>query len=103
MSFTFFFFPLLLPTPLGGGRGKWLRGAELLAGVKPRHEQRSAKTYVQTPRCAPNKEMFCHPLDFRISPAATYGRFPPSSGPQSSRPSNRRLLPNLWHLQLETH
>ena len=31
------FFAFLLPTPLGGGRGKRLRGAELLAGVKPQH------------------------------------------------------------------
>lgn len=66
-------------------------------------EQRSSKTYVQIPRCAPNNEMLCHPLDFRISPAATYGHLPPSSGLQLSGPSNRRLLANLWHLQLETH
>ena len=35
-SFTFFFPSFLLLTPLGGGRGKRLRGAELLTGVKPR-------------------------------------------------------------------
>ena len=37
---SFTFFPFLLLTPLGGGRGKRLRGAELLTGVKPRQLQK---------------------------------------------------------------
>ena len=34
-SFTFFFLSFPPPHPTGSGRGKQLRGAELLTGVKP--------------------------------------------------------------------